>query len=281
MGSARTLIDASGMTQSFLLTTTDQASGGMAVTVHHRRGPLSARALFDPTSVRPRLALLPVPDGPVVVRDVLRARRPAARARAVIRLFIDYYRDRVAWMALLVTSVLLCYVGGLVMFWFHAEALGEGGPAISWYAHWMLDSTFGFLALTPALFLIMPLAAWAASAAATVVPRLTSWCYTVVAGVAFAFVTIPGPIAHNLLVGRGTWVANRVTDVIGNPAATLPPAHHYPVLADLTQQLGFGVPVYVALVAFSLPLVRLAVRPGYALATLRYDPNVDAVADRA
>jgi hypothetical protein len=268
------------MTERFLLTTSDRGDGGMEVTIQHRAGALTARHLFDPVSVPPRLALMPAPDGPVVVRDVLRGRRPVALARSLLGTFRDFYRDPVAWVALLITSVLLCYAAGLVMFWFHAEALGEGGPAISWYAHWILDSTFGFIALTPALALIMPIAVWAAAAGTTIAPRLMPWLYTSVAGVLFALVTVPGPIAHNLIVGRGTWIANQVTQLIGSPGAPPSAVHHYPAIAEMTQQLGFGVILYVVTVAVSLPLIRFAVRPRAVFAQLRYRSNADAVAER-
>ena len=89
------------------------------------------------------------------------------------------------------------------MFWFHAIALGEGGPAISWYAHWLLDSTFGFIALTPALFLIIPFAAWAAHRLAGDRVGQRPWLYVALTGGLFALVTVPGPIAHDLFVARG------------------------------------------------------------------------------
>ena len=177
--------------------------------------------------------------------------------RAVPRLLLGFYRDRVSWLALAVTSAMLCYVGGLVMFWFHAVELGEGGPAISWYAHWLLDSTFAFVGLTPALFLIIPLAVAVSTAVTTPARRhavLAS--YVVVAGGLFALATTPGPFAHDLIVGRGTWVADRVTAWIGDPDAALAPMRDYPVSAAVTQQLGAGVALYLALTALSVLLVR-------------------------
>jgi hypothetical protein len=35
----------------------------------------------------------------------------------LLKAFVAFYRDPVAWVALLVTSVLLCYVGGAAMFY--------------------------------------------------------------------------------------------------------------------------------------------------------------------
>ncbi len=186
--------------------------------------------------------------------------RPAVVARRALREYTSFYGDRLAWLALGVTAVLLCYVGGAVMFWFHAIRLGEGGPAISWYGHWLLDSTFGFVGLTPVLFLLLPLATGAARAlAGRTAPHLVPWLYAAICGSLFAVATTPGPVAHDLLVGRGTWVATQVTRLIGDPTAVLTPAHPYPLLAKLTQQLGAGIPVYVALTAVSVVVVRALV----------------------
>ncbi len=190
--------------------------------------------------------------------------RPRQLAAAVLR----FYRAPVSWLALAVTSLLLCYGGGALMFWFHAIALGEGGPNISWHAHWLLDSTFGFLFLTPVVFLALPLAAWVAQWLAGPGKQPLAWAYIgTVAGV-FSLATVPGPIAHDTFVGRGTWLANQVTHAIGDPSAPLLPRHEYPLIADLTQQLGAAVPIYLALTALSLLLVRWFVA-GRAVAALR------------
>jgi hypothetical protein len=183
-------------------------------------------------------------------------RRPP-RPGAVFAWYTAYYRDPLAWLALAVTSVVLCYGGGAVMFWFHAVRLGEGGPAISWYAHWLLDSTFGFVGLTPALFLLLPLAdAAARTVAGESAPKLVPWLYAAICGSLFAAATIPGPVAHDRIIGRGTWVATQVTQAIGDPSAQLAPAERYPLLAQLTQQFGAGIPVYIALTAISVLMVR-------------------------
>lgn len=168
-----------------------------------------------------------------------------------------FYRDRIAWLALLTTSILLCYGAGAVMFWYHSVALGEGGPAISWYAHWILDSTFAFIGLTPALFLIIPFAAWAADRLAGVDQARTPWLYTAIAGGLFALATVPGPIAHDLIVGRGTWVADRITALLGNPDAALTPAKDYPIVVEMSQQFGAAVPLYLVTVAVSLLVIRI------------------------
>jgi len=183
-----------------------------------------------------------------------------------------FYRDRIAWLALVTTSVMVCYVGGALMFWYHAVALGEGGPAISWYAHWLLDSTFAFIGLTPALFLIIPFAAWAADRLAGQDLSRIPWLYTAIAGGLFAVATVPGPIAHDLIVGRGTWIANKITALAGDPSAALTPAKDYPIVVEMSQQLGAAVPTYLVTVAVSLLVVRM-------IATRRR--RADAIEDRA
>jgi hypothetical protein len=183
--------------------------------------------------------------------------RPSRAALSLVPaglcVLVDFYRDRTARTALLLTSAVLCYVGGAGMFWFHAVYLAEGGPAIPWQAHWLLDSSFGFLALTPALGLILPFATWVAQVAA---PRPVPWLYAMVTGGLFAVVTIPGPLAHDTVVGRGTWIADHVTRLIGDPGTALGPVTHYPVLAELAQQLGVGLPWYAGLTMLTLPLLR-------------------------
>src|SRR5581483_4709871 len=174
---------------------------------------------------------------------------PAAPARAVPAprelwpLLRRYYREPFALPALLVFALVLAYAGGAVMFWFHAVYLGEGGPAISPWLHWLLDSTAGFIGLTPALALIMPLAARLAGG--------RTGAYVLTTGTVFAFVTAPGPLLHNALVGRGTWVARHVTALLGN-GRPLSPAHHIPPVVDMAGQVALGLPTYVALAGLAL-----------------------------
>lgn len=226
-----------------------------------RLRPPDPRALFDPAYNNPALAAASVPGSAAARANGigLSALAPAALRRVVREVagvWASFYQTRLSYLALLVTSVMLCYVGGGAMFWFHAVELGEGGPAISWYAHWMLDSTFGFIALTPALAVIIPFAAWIAAEVGGVRPRLLPWLYAVVAGAIFAVITIPGPFAHDLIVGRGTWLANEATALVGDPSQPLTPKTDYPMLAALTQQLGAAVPIYLLLSLASVLLIR-------------------------
>jgi len=209
---------------------------------------------MPPVSLSPRSIFDPYADSAAA------AVGPGAGWRAVPRAFRAYYQDRLSWFALAVSSVILCYGGGLLMFWFHSVELGEGGPAISWQAHWLLDSTFGFLALTPLLVLIMPIAvAWSTMLSRPDRPGTMLISYAVIAGGLFALATTPGPIFHDQFVGRGTWLADQVTQWIGDPSAPLPPISHYPVSAALTQQLGFGIALYMSLALVSVLLIRAAI----------------------
>ena len=124
-----------------------------------------------------------------------------------LRMLVEFYRDPLAWLGLFVSTLILAYAGGLVMFILHAEILGEQGPAISPFAHWALDSTLGFLGLAPAVAMILPIAAWATTPGPADGVRPAG--YAAVGGGLFALATGPGPIAHDLLVGRGTWLGDR------------------------------------------------------------------------
>lgn len=178
------------------------------------------------------------------------------RPRQVVASVRRFYRAPGSVLALVVTSLLLCYGGGLLMFWFHSVGLGEGGPNISWYAHWLLDSTVGFLALTPVVFLLLPLGAWLAQRVAGPGRTPLTWVYIGTVAGLFSLTTVPGPVAHDNLIGRGTWLAGQVTQLIGDPSAPLHPRHGYPLIADLTQQLGAAVPIYLLMTSLSLLVVR-------------------------
>lgn len=204
-------------------------------------------ATFDPSASRG----WPAPTGGSAAPTALLDRVGSAGTR-----LREFYRDPRSWLVLLITSVVFCYGGGLVMFWFHAVQLGEGGPNIGWHEHWLLDSTFAFVGLTPALLLIIPFSAWAAERLAGPRDGWVPWLYVAISGGLFAVVTVPGPVGHDLIVGRGTWVADRATRLFGDPDAPLTPAVEYPLPVALSQQLGAAIPIYLVSAAVALLLVR-------------------------
>src|SRR5947209_10982272 len=186
---------------------------------------ISARQAFDPV-VDPSGSLLRTGE---LARRACREMRPVACGR----MLLDFYREPLAWFGVLVSTAILAYLGGAVMFVLHAEILGEQGPAISPVAHWALDSTLGFVGLGPAVALILPLAGWLTTPGPGVAVRPGP--YAAVGGVLFALATAPGPIAHDLLVGRGTYLANKATVLLGGSLAPaghvtgdgVPPALHH------------------------------------------------------
>jgi hypothetical protein len=220
---------------------------------------LSPRLLYDPATM-PTTPAATLADASPEAATADRLRFPSIRRpREAAANIVGFYRDPLSWLVVGLTSVILCYFGGLLMFWYHAVHLGEGGPAISWYDHWILDSTVGFIALTPALVVILPLASWLAQSLATD-QRRARWLFVAISGAVFAVITIPGPLAHNLLVGRGTWVAGRVTALVGNPAAPLTPSVHYPASELMAQQFRAGLPLYVLLMALAVMTIRGSLR---------------------
>lgn len=165
---------------------------------------------------------------------------------------VAYYRARSAWSALAVATLIMIYGGGAAMFWFHSILLGEGGPAISPLLHWFVDSTAGLLALTPVLFLLLPIASRYAEAGANRGRR-----FALLGGALFAVATAPGPVLHDTFVGRGTWLAGQVTLAWGD-GRELPPSNDIPVALNMVMQVAYGLPVYIAL----MWLTYLLVRPG-------------------
>ncbi|HEX6472632.1 MAG TPA: hypothetical protein VF069_26310 [Streptosporangiaceae bacterium] len=200
----------------------------------------TARDVFDPT-------------GPVRPTDAGTAFPP------LWRLVTGFYRDPLARRALIACGIVLAYGGGAVMFWLHAIYLGEQGPAISPYLHWALDSTAGFIGLTPALAVILPLAALAAGGGSR---RVSPGAFTVIGGAAFALVTAAGPIAHDAFIARGTWIADRVTDLAGGGAAAETPVAPDDVshAVSVAAQLVVGLPTYTALLGLTLVLIRRVMR---------------------
>jgi hypothetical protein len=192
----------------------------------------------------------------VRARQAGRHLRPAA-CLAMLR---DFYRDPLAWFGGLVSLLVLAYAGGAVMFVLHAVLLGELGPAISPAAHWVLDSTLGFVGLAPVAAVVVPVAAWLVHAEADgeAVPTLPC---AAVGGTLFGLATAPAPIVHDLLVGRGTWLANRVTEALGGPVALGYHVHgdRVPQALSIALQVAVGIPTYVLLLWLALHLVHTAV----------------------
>jgi len=178
---------------------------------------------------------------------------------ATISYVLEYYRDPVALFSLVATSLLLTYGGGAVLFWFHAIYLGEAGPSLIPLMHWAIDSTLGFLALTPPLGLLIPLALRKAERAQTgVVPP---WRFAIIAGTAFAIITAPGPLVHDAAVGRGKWLAVHITLLLSQHLGTWVfrrpggvPATEVPWLANVLLQVDVGWPTYVLLMRLSYRL---------------------------
>jgi hypothetical protein len=184
-------------------------------------------------------------------RGLARSGRGAARG---IRAF---YSRPLAWGALLLTSGVLAYGGGGVMFWFHAIYRGEAGPPIADVWHWLFDSTLGFLALTPALFLILPGALAAVHRAGIRGSRAASAAYVAVVGVAFGVVTGPGPFLHDMLVGRGTFLARLAVAIFGrDPGVAARHVEAHSTLSEMALQVVVGTPVYVVAALLALTVVR-------------------------
>lgn len=167
-----------------------------------------------------------------------------------------FYSDRLAWVAVIVTGIFTAYAGGAMMFWVHSGWLGEGGPDIPPVAHWALDSTAGFFGLTPALGLILPLAVQVAGRRRRSAAR--PGLYVLLAGGAFALLTVPGPVMHDKLVARGTWVANHVTQLIGPGGGTAEPPFQPSIGVSMLYQLVVGLPTYIVSVGLAMLIVRFA-----------------------
>lgn len=170
-----------------------------------------------------------------------------------------FYARPVGWLALLVTSAFLAYGGGGVMFWLHAIVRGEDGPAIADLWHWLFDGTLGFMALTPALFLILPLGLRALDWARVRSARARAATYVVLVGVMFGVVTGPGPLLHNALVGRDTWLGRLAVDLFGYSADVAARNAAAPAPSELSSvllQVAVGIPVYIAAGLLAMAAVR-------------------------
>jgi hypothetical protein len=187
----------------------------------------------------------------------VRTRRGAAHGLGA------FYARPVGWVALLVTSLFLSYGGGGVMFWFHAVYRGEDGPPIPDVWHWLFDSTLGFLALTPALFFIMPLALHLLGRTGMRGERLKAAAYVGLVGVLFGVVAGPGPLLHGALVGRESLLGRLALLIFGSDpgvAARNAEAVAHTPLSSVLLQLAVGVPVYIAFGLLALAAVRAIAR---------------------
>ncbi len=166
-----------------------------------------------------------------------------------------HYSVPVHRLELVLTSVALSFLGGAAMFGFHALYRGEAGPQISNGSHWFLDSTLGFLALTPVLALLLAFAH-------RQVRR--TWLRPVLVGVLFALVTAPGPLVHDLLVGGGTPLAHTAELVFGHQQTSTSTMAAHSSLSKVLGQLAVGTPVYIlltGLVTSVLHAMRASVTP--------------------
>lgn len=179
-------------------------------------------------------------------------------ARHAVEAVLAFYRQPLAVVALLLSSLLLSFGGGAVMFYFHAIVRGEQGPAIADAHHWLLDSGLGFVGLTPVLAVILPLGVRAVSRAG----RFGRQAYVLTVAVLFTGLTGPGPFLHNQIAGGGTPLADFVTELLGSDAGVAARNLHAQERTPLTEgllQLVVGLPVYLFFTWLALELVRSAV----------------------
>jgi len=189
-----------------------------------------------------------------------RLRRGLAFTTELLR---SFYQRPLAWLALFVSATFLTYGGGAVMFWLHAVVRGERGPAIDNLQHWLLDSTLGFVALTPVLGVILPVALWHAGGGTSPAERVRLGVYAAVVAAVFTAFTGPGPLLHNAVAGAGTPVAKVAMSVFGErtgPMADGMHGHSPSPLSEGVLQLGAGFPVYLACTWLAFQSTRLTVR---------------------
>jgi len=186
-------------------------------------------------------------------------RRPLPTASFLIDVVRCFYGRPIAWVALFVSSAFLTYGGGAVMFWFHAIVRGEAGPAIQNVHHWLLDSTLGFIALTPVLGLILPLAVWHAGGATEPRSTVRLWVYVAATATIFTVFTGPGPLLHDAVAGAGTPLARIATRIFGEDSGAVTHGMHASSRSPVTEgflQLCVGFPAYLACTWLALGFVR-------------------------
>lgn len=174
-----------------------------------------------------------------------------------------FYSRPLAWGAGIVVSLILSYVGGGIMFWLHAIYRGEEGPAIDHWQHWFLDSTLGFIALTPIVLLLLPVVLWLLSLRGAAQRRVRVGLYVAAVGTFFALITGPGPLLHNTIAGAGTPLANAATDVFGYDPDIASQHAQGPARSAVTEgvlQVAVGLPTYSLLTLASVLMIRGTVR---------------------
>jgi hypothetical protein len=175
----------------------------------------------------------------------------------------SFYSRPLAWVAMLAVSATLAFVGGGLMYWLHAVYRAEQGPAIAHGQHWLLDSTLGFVALTPVVFILLPAVLWALGNGSGHLRGRRLALFVATVGTLFALVTGPGPFLHNTLVGAGTPLADAATSLFGHDPAIA--AHHehaveQSALSSGILQVAVGVPAYSLLTLSSIVAVRAVTR---------------------
>lgn len=186
--------------------------------------------------------------------------RSSSLSTSPARALRSFYSGPLAWGGALVVSAVLAYAGGAVMFWLHAIYRREHGPAIGHVQHWMLDSTLGFIALTPVVFLLLPTVLWWRTRNEPTA-RLRLGAYVLLVGTLFAIVTGPGPYLHDRLVGAGTPLARLATSVFGiDPAVQADGMHakDHSAISEGALQVAVGIPLYSVLTLGAVELVRRA-----------------------
>lgn len=182
-----------------------------------------------------------------------------------VRAVLTPYKRFAAWRDLALHAGLLLYGAGAFFFWLHGVARGEKGPAISYWQHWLLDSTIGLIALTPVLFVLLPLIKRYAAARFGSRHVPAAFLATVTGGL-FAFITAPGPIVHNLIAGEGKVVARWAEGFFGiDPVIVDTYARSTAesnTLVEVALQVGFGIPVYITAALLAVGIGRALARKG-------------------
>jgi len=203
---------------------------------------------------------------------------PHHRAVGALRAFYEAGTERAALAA---TAVALLYGCGAAMFWVHAVHRAEQGPPIADVYHWLLDSTLGFVALTPVVALLIPLATRALGATGVGDRGLPILRYSLLVGFAFALVTAPGPFLHDAVAGAGTPLAELATNALGSDpdvVARAAHAHGHSPVEEGAVQLIVGLPLYSLAVLLVTAAMRARRGPGAAREAARHRYSMAAPA---